>query len=62
MKRLGWWAVMTVKVFFDFIDLAKELQPKIVIAENVKGLLMGNAKDYVIKIYNEFIKVHSLSL
>jgi DNA (cytosine-5)-methyltransferase 1 len=41
-------------LFFDFIDLAKELQPKIVIAENVKGLLMGNARDYVRKIYREF--------
>ena len=30
-------------LFFDFIDLAKELQPKVVVAENVKGLLMGNA-------------------
>lgn len=28
-------------LFFDFIDLAKELQPKVVVAENVKGLLMG---------------------
>jgi DNA (cytosine-5)-methyltransferase 1 len=43
-------------LFFDFIDLAKELQPKIVIAENVKGLLMGNAKEYVKKIYEEFDK------
>lgn len=41
-------------LFFDFIDLAKELQPKVVVAENVKGLLMGNAKEYVIKIYKEF--------
>jgi len=40
-------------LFFDFIDLAKELQPKIVVAENVTGLLQGNAKDYVIKIYNQ---------
>ena len=39
---------------FDFIDLAKELQPKVVIAENVKGLLLGNAKEYVRKIYREF--------
>jgi DNA (cytosine-5)-methyltransferase 1 len=37
-------------LFFDFIDLAKKLQPKVVVAENVKGLLMGNAKDYVIEI------------
>ena len=41
-------------LFFDFIDLAKELQPKVVIAENVRGLLMGNAKKYVIKINNAF--------
>tara|TARA_R110000851_G_scaffold324983_1_gene492635 strand:- start:62 stop:832 length:771 start_codon:yes stop_codon:yes gene_type:complete len=43
-------------LFFDFIDLAKELQPKVVVAENVKGLLQGNAKKYVIKIYEEFKK------
>ena len=40
-------------LFFDFIDLAKKLQPKVVIAENVKGLLLGNAKEYVRKIYSE---------
>jgi DNA (cytosine-5)-methyltransferase 1 len=43
-------------LFFDFIDLAKELQPKVVIAENVKGLLQGEAKEYVRKIYKEFEK------
>jgi DNA (cytosine-5)-methyltransferase 1 len=41
-------------LFFDFIDLAKELQPKVVVAENVKGLLLGNAKSYVIEIYKAF--------
>jgi DNA (cytosine-5)-methyltransferase 1 len=41
-------------LFFDFIDLAKELQPKVVVAENVKGLLLGAAKEYVIKIYKAF--------
>jgi DNA (cytosine-5)-methyltransferase 1 len=41
-------------LFFDFIDLAKELQPKVVVAENVSGLMMGNAKDYVKKIYIKF--------
>ena len=41
-------------LFFDFIDLAKELKPKVVVAENVKGLLMGSAKEYVIKIYKAF--------
>lgn len=41
-------------LFFDFIDLAKELKPKVVVAENVKGLLLGAAKEYVIKIYKAF--------
>jgi DNA (cytosine-5)-methyltransferase 1 len=41
-------------LFFDFIDLVKELQPKVVIAENVKGLLLGEAKKYVIEIYKAF--------
>ena len=41
-------------LFFDFIDLANELQPKVIVAENVSGLLMGAAKKYVIKIYNAF--------
>lgn len=41
-------------LFFDFIDLAKKIQPKIVIAENVKGLLLGEAKKYVQRIYSEF--------
>ena len=41
-------------LFFDFIDLAKELQPKVVVAENVKGLLLGAAKSYVIEIYKSF--------
>ena len=41
-------------LFFDFIDLAKKLQPKVVIAENVKGLLLGEARAYVRKINDEF--------
>ncbi len=43
-------------LFFDFIDLAKKLQPKIVVAENVKGLLLCKAIIYVRKIYEEFDK------
>ena len=41
-------------LFFDFIDLAKKLQPKVVIAENVKGLIQGNAKGYVKQIFQRF--------
>jgi DNA (cytosine-5)-methyltransferase 1 len=43
-------------LFFDFIDLAKKLQPKIVVAENVKGLLLGEARNYVRRILKEFDK------
>lgn len=39
-------------LFFAFIDVAAKLQPKVVIAENVKGLITGKAKGYV----NEIIK------
>jgi len=41
-------------LFFDFIDLAERLQPKVVVAENVKGLLMGDAIHYVRRIYEAF--------
>jgi DNA (cytosine-5)-methyltransferase 1 len=41
-------------LFFDFIDLAKKLQPKVVIAENVKGLLLGAAQKYVDRILTAF--------
>jgi DNA (cytosine-5)-methyltransferase 1 len=41
-------------LFFDYIALAKKIQPKVVIAENVKGLIQGNAKAYVHRIKKEF--------
>ncbi len=41
-------------LFFEFIALAKKLQPKIVVAENVKGLILGNAKGYTKQIIAEF--------
>jgi DNA (cytosine-5)-methyltransferase 1 len=41
-------------LFFDYIKLAKKLQPKVVIAENVKGMLAGNAKIYCKKIKEGF--------
>lgn len=40
-------------LFFDFIDLAKELQPKVVIAENVEGLLLGKAYLYYRRVHKE---------
>lgn len=41
-------------LFFYFIKLAKRLQPKVVVAENVKGLVLGNAKGYVNEILKAF--------
>lgn len=41
-------------LFFEYIALAKKLQSKIVIAENVKGLIQGNAKLYVKRIFKAF--------
>lgn len=43
-------------LFFDFIELAGRLHPKVVVAENVRGLLLGEAKGYVSRIYREFDK------
>lgn len=39
-------------LFFVFLDTVEKLKPRVVIAENVMGLLRGNAKGYV----NEIIK------
>jgi DNA (cytosine-5)-methyltransferase 1 len=33
-------------LFFDFITLAERVQPKVIVAENVKGMIMGRAKGY----------------
>jgi DNA (cytosine-5)-methyltransferase 1 len=33
-------------LFFDFLDVAQYLKPKVIIAENVKGMIQGNAKGY----------------
>ena len=34
--------------------LRRKFRPKVVIAENVKGILLGNAIDYVRQIYDGF--------
>jgi DNA (cytosine-5)-methyltransferase 1 len=41
-------------LFFHFIDTVNKLKPKIVVAENVKGLISGNAKGYVKEIFKRF--------
>lgn len=39
---------------FVFIETAKNLKPKVVIMENVEGLLLGEAFEYVRRIYSDF--------
>jgi len=41
-------------LFFHFIETARILQPKVVVAENVKGLIIGKAKGYVKQIFQMF--------
>ena len=41
-------------LFLYFIRVAERLQPKVVIAENVKGLITGNAKGWVNRIVGAF--------
>lgn len=41
-------------LFFTFLDTVEKLKPKIVIAENVMGLISGNAKGYVREINQRF--------
>jgi DNA (cytosine-5)-methyltransferase 1 len=41
-------------LFMHFIDVGQRLQPKVIVAENVKGLILGNAKGYVKEIFAAF--------
>ena len=41
-------------LFFDYLDLVEHLKPKVAIAENVKGMLQGNAKGYCKMIVDKF--------
>ena len=41
-------------LFFEFLRVADDIKPKVIIAENVKGLTIGEAKEYFNKIQNTF--------
>lgn len=43
-------------LFFHFIETAARLKPKVVVAENVKGLVVGHARGYVKEIFKGFEK------
>jgi len=44
-------------LFFEFLRVAKEIKPKVIIGENVEGLTMGEAKEYFHKIQNTFEEI-----
>ena len=44
-------------LFFEFLRVAKEIQPKVIIGENVAGLTVGEAKQYFNKIQNTFEEI-----
>ncbi|NEZ45332.1 DNA cytosine methyltransferase [Paenibacillus alvei] len=41
-------------LFFDFLDVAEKLQPKVIVAENVKGMIIGKARGYVSMVLSRF--------
>ena len=41
-------------LFFEFLRVADDIKPKVIIAENVKGLTIGEIKEYFNKIQNTF--------
>lgn len=44
-------------LFFDFLNLAEKLQPKVIVAENVQGLVSGSAKCFAKEIFKTFTKI-----
>lgn len=44
-------------LFFDYLDLVERLKPRVAIAENVKGMLLGNAKGYTKMIMARFKEI-----
>ena len=44
-------------LFFDYLDLVNRLRPKVAIAENVKGMILGNAKGYTKLVMQRFREI-----
>lgn len=43
----------TDDLFFEYIRILREVQPKVFVGENVSGLVAGKAKGYFLEIYKE---------
>ena len=44
-------------LFFDYLDLVERLRPRVAIAENVKGMILGNAKGYTKMVMQRFKEI-----
>ena len=44
-------------LFFDYLDLVERLKPRVAIAENVKGMIFGNAKGYTKLVMERFKEI-----
>ena len=44
-------------LFFDYLDLVERLKPRVAIAENVKGMILGNAKGYTKMVMARFREI-----
>jgi DNA (cytosine-5)-methyltransferase 1 len=44
-------------LFFDYLDLVARLRPKVAVAENVKGMLIGNANGYTKMVCRRFEEI-----
>ena len=44
-------------LFFDYLDVVERLRPKVAIAENVKGMIVGNAKGYTKLVMQRFKEI-----
>jgi DNA (cytosine-5)-methyltransferase 1 len=44
-------------LFFDYLDLVERLHPRVAIAENVKGMILGNAKGYTKMVMQRFKEI-----
>jgi DNA (cytosine-5)-methyltransferase 1 len=44
-------------LFFDYLDLVERLKPRVAIAENVKGMILGNAKGYTKMVMARFKEI-----
>jgi DNA (cytosine-5)-methyltransferase 1 len=44
-------------LFFDFLDVVERLRPRVAVAENVKGMIIGNAKGYTKLVAERFRQI-----